>query len=204
MLLLGWAKGLRHYQSIALLRVTLASQGKLCISNFQGLAALSLWNFLQSSTQEDASRRNSASVEIQGQEVLSLWDAQCCSIRVSIRWRHLEILRPTRNFLKMHLQEPEFFWFTSDVFLKRPVTSYQDSYVKFLPGGLQVKVVLERTTYHVTWGVPQRVPSICKQTLLWCIVMSETPQEPWRSRWPWERDIEQSAPTHAPSHPLHF
>ncbi len=24
----------------------------------------------------------------------------------------------------------------------------------------------------------------------------KNPQEPWRSRWPWERDIEQSAPTH--------
>ncbi len=27
--------------------------------------------------------------------------------------------------------------------------------------------------------------------------MSKTPQEPWRSRWPQERDVEQSAPTHA-------
>ncbi len=36
-----------------------------------------------------------------------------------------------------------------------------------------------------------------KQTLLWCIFMRKMSQEPGRSRWPWERDIEQSAPTHA-------
>ncbi len=52
-----------------------------------------------------------------------------------------------------------FFWFTSNKFLKRPVLSFQDSYVKFLPGGLQAKVVPERTTYCITSGVPQRVPS---------------------------------------------
>ncbi len=37
---------------------------------------------------------------------------------------------------------------------------------------------------------------LCKQTLLWHVIMSKTPQKPWRSRWPWERDVEQSAPTH--------
>ncbi len=52
-----------------------------------------------------------------------------------------------------------YFWFTSDAFLKRPISSFWDSYVKFLQGGLQVKVVLERTTYYVIWGVPQIVPS---------------------------------------------
>ncbi len=52
-----------------------------------------------------------------------------------------------------------FFWFTSDKFLKRPVLSYRDSYEKFLQGDLQAKVVPERTTYCVTWGVPRRVPS---------------------------------------------
>ncbi len=37
---------------------------------------------------------------------------------------------------------------------------------------------------------------LCKQTLLWHVIMRKTPQEPWRSRWLWERDSEQSAPTH--------
>ncbi len=37
---------------------------------------------------------------------------------------------------------------------------------------------------------------LCKQILLWLVLMSKTTQEPWRSRWPWERVFEQSAPTH--------
>ncbi len=98
-------------------------------------------------------------MEIQGQEVLSLQDALHCSTHLSIRWHHRKILCPTRNFLQTHLQEPDFFWFTSDAFLKRPISSYQDFYVKFLQGGLQAKLAPERTTYHFTWGVLQRVPS---------------------------------------------
>ncbi len=38
---------------------------------------------------------------------------------------------------------------------------------------------------------------LCKQTPLWLVVMRKEPQEPWRTRRPRERDIEQSAPTHA-------
>ncbi len=38
---------------------------------------------------------------------------------------------------------------------------------------------------------------LCKQTPLWHGIMSKVPQEPWRSRWLQERDVEQSAPTHA-------
>ncbi len=52
-----------------------------------------------------------------------------------------------------------FIWFTSDAFCKRHVLSFQDSYVKFLQGDLWAKVVPERTTYRVTWGVPRRAPS---------------------------------------------
>jgi hypothetical protein len=47
----------------------------------------------------------------------------------------------------------------SDAFLKRSISSYQDSYMKFLQGGLWAIVVPERTTYCITWGVPRRVPS---------------------------------------------
>jgi hypothetical protein len=41
-----------------------------------------------------------------------------------------------------------FSWFTSEEFLKRPVSSYQDSYVKFIQGDLRAKVELGRTTYR--------------------------------------------------------
>ncbi len=116
---------------------------------------LSLWDSLRSSTHEGntrvthASRRNSASMEVQGQEVLSLQDDLRCSTHLSIRWHHLKILRPTRNFLQTHLQEPEIFWFVSDAFLKRHILSFQDSYVKFLRGDLRAKVVPEMTNYIV-------------------------------------------------------
>ncbi len=52
-----------------------------------------------------------------------------------------------------------FFWFTSDAFLKRQVLSFWDSYQNFLPGGLRAKVVPERTTYCITWRFLRRVPS---------------------------------------------
>ncbi len=130
---------------------------------------LSLWDSLRSSTQEGrivpewtmpyVSKRNSASMEIQGLEVLSIRDALRRRTHLSIRWRHRKILCPKRDFLQMHLQERGFFWFTSDAFLKRPILSFWDSYMRFLPGVLQARVVPERTTYCVTWRVPQRVPS---------------------------------------------
>jgi hypothetical protein len=38
----------------------------------------------------------------------------------------------------------------SDEFLNTPASSYQDSYVKSLQGGLLAKVVPERTVYCIT------------------------------------------------------
>jgi hypothetical protein len=89
-------------------------------------------------------------METQGQEVLCLQDALRRSTHLSIRWRHRKILCPTRDFLQTHLQEPEIVWFTSNVFPKRHVLSFQDSYVIFLQGHLRAKVVMERTAYRIT------------------------------------------------------
>ncbi len=79
-----------------------------------------------------ASRRNTASVEIQGQEVLSLQDALRCSTHLSIRWPHRKIFRPTRDFLQTHLQEPDFFlgsrvtrfWIDSSCLIKTPMWNF--------------------------------------------------------------------------------
>jgi hypothetical protein len=112
-------------------------------------------------------------MEIQGQEVLSLRDTLCCSTHLSIRWRHRETLRPMRDFLQMHLQEPEYFLVHEWRISERHISSFWDSYVKFLRGDLRAKVVPERTTYCVTWGVPRRVPSsvsasrLCSDSLSW-------------------------------------
>ncbi len=65
-------------------------------------------------------------------EVLSLRDALRCSTHTSTKMTSSRILRPTRDFLQTHLQEPKFFfWLTSDAFWKRPLSSYQDSYMNF-------------------------------------------------------------------------
>jgi hypothetical protein len=70
--------------------------------------------------------------------------------------------------------------------------------VIFLRGDLRAKVVPERTTYHVTYGIPRRVPqaSLQADSALTCCHEKE-PQEPSRTREPRERDVERSAPTHA-------
>ncbi len=167
---------------------------------------LSLQDSLRSSTHEGnstrvthASRRNSASVEFQGQEVLSLRDALCRSTHLSIRWCHCEIPRPTRNFLQTHLQQPEFFlvheWHVSqethlvisrllrEISTRRSTSESgtgKDYLLRYLKS--PAKSIFKR---------------LCKQTPLWSIVMSKTPQELQRLRWPQERDVEQSAPTHA-------
>jgi hypothetical protein len=140
--------------------VTLASWGNSTSSKFRGLEVLSLQDSLWSSTHRGTTRvthatlRNSASMEFQGKEVLSLRDTLRCSTHMSSKVTSLQILRPTRNFLQTHLQEPEFFFlFTSDAFCKRPVSSYQDSYVNFYEEVYKQRWYQKRTTYCVSGGV---------------------------------------------------
>jgi hypothetical protein len=65
-----------------------------------------------------------------------------------------DVIAKAMPYKRIYLDAPtrtrNFSWFMSDKFLKRSVSSYQDSYVHSLQGGLQAKVVLERTTYCVT------------------------------------------------------
>ncbi len=51
--------------------------------------------------------------------------------------------------------------------------------------------------HYLRSPVKSTIKRLSKQTPLWLVVMSKPPQEPWRSRWPQERDVERSAPTHA-------
>ncbi len=97
------------------------------------------------------------------------------------------------------------FWFTNEAFCKRHILSHRDSYVKFLWGDLQAKVVPKRTTYCVTWGVTRRVPQASLQadsTLTRC--HEQKPQEPWRTRWPQEKGHWAISPDSRASHPLCF
>jgi hypothetical protein len=58
----------------------------------------------------------------------------------------LQELRPVHDFLQTHLQEPAFFWFMSDMFLKRNVSSTPDSDVLYSWGSPKQKEYQERTT----------------------------------------------------------
>ncbi len=110
-------------------------------------------------------------------ETLLLWkskDMKCCLYKtpyVAVPVRVLDdvIVKPM-PYEQIPLDAPtrtrNFSWFTIEEFFKRPVLSYQDSYVIFLWGGLRAKVVPERTTYSVTWGVSQRVPSSVSSSIL--------------------------------------
>ncbi len=106
---------------------------------------LSLQDSLRSSTQEG---RIVPGWPMRLGETLLQWkskDKKCCLYETPYIAAPIW-LRPMGGFLQTHLQEPDFFfWFTSEAFLKRPVLSYWDSYVKLLWGGLQAKVVPERT-----------------------------------------------------------
>ncbi len=62
-----------------------------------------------------------------------------------------DVIVRTTPYTQLPLDAPTrtriFSWFTSDVFLRRLVLSYQNSRIHFLQGGLQAKVEPERTTY---------------------------------------------------------
>jgi hypothetical protein len=131
--------------------------------------------------------------------MLSLRDALHCSTHLSIRWSHRKNLCPTRDFPQMHLQEPELClvhkWRVSEetrlVILRL---------LREISTGKSMSKSGTRTDYLLRYLRSPRKSTfkcLCKQTPLWLVVMSKSPQEPWRSRWLQERDVEQSAPTHA-------
>ncbi len=99
----------------------------------------------------------------------------------------------------------KYSWFMSDEFIKRPVLSYQDSYVHSLQGGLQAKVVPERTTYHVTWGVPRRVPLSVSSSILCSVASSwEKASETLKIKMTARKGCWAFSPNSRASHPLHF
>jgi hypothetical protein len=110
-----------------------------------------------------------------------------------------------RDFIQTHLQEPEFFfWFTSDAFRKRPVSSYQDSYINFYKEIYERRWYRKRTTYCVSGGVTRRVPQVSLQANSTLTRHHEQkPQEPWRTRWPQEMGRWAISPDSRASHPLH-
>jgi hypothetical protein len=139
-------------------------------------------------------------MEIQGQEVLSLRDTLCCSTRLNIGCYHktqnstpyaqLPIDAPTRARFSLvhkwqvseetHLVISRLLWEIST----RRSTSKSGTGKDYLLCYLRSPA---KSTFKCLY----------KQTPLWLVVMRKEPQEPWIIRRPWERDVEQSAPTHA-------
>ncbi len=130
--------------------------------------------------------------------MLSLQDTLRCSTHLSIRWCHREILLPTCDFLQMHLQEPDFFGSQVMHFLRDRLIILR--LLREISTGRSTSECGTRKDYFLHYlrsPMKSTFKCLCKQTSLWPILMSKKPQEPWRSRWPQERDLEQSAPTHA-------
>ncbi len=128
----------------------------------------------------------------------SLQDTLRCSTHGEIG----EVIAITLPYMPLPTEAPIrtrifYFWFTSDVFLNRPVLSNQDSYVPFLQRSLQAKVLPERTTYRA-WGVPWIVPSSVSSRILRSDVLSraQTSGTPKKGmlRNPQRRILEQGRP----------
>ncbi len=169
MLSLGWIKGLRHYRLIALLGWPLLPRGSSA-SKFQGLEVLSFQDSLWSSTHEGVPR-----------------------------WCHRKFYAlGTTSYRRTYKSQKFFFWFTSDAFCKRPMSSYRDSHMNFFKEIFKQRWYRKRTTYCVSGGVTQEyLKCLYRQTPLWLVIRSRSLRIQKEQDDRKKRDIEQSAPTHA-------
>ncbi len=89
------------------------------------------------------------------------------------------------------------FWRDTSCHIKTPTRNFQEEIYKrkWYRKGLLITLLEESHEEYLQ--AQEYLKCLCKQTLLWLIVMRKEPQEPWRTRRPQDRDVEQSAPTHA-------
>ncbi len=98
-----------------------------------------------------------------------------------------------------HLQEPEFY-------LVHKWRIFEET--RLVISRLLREISTRRSTsksgtkkdyllHYLRSSMKSTFKRLCKQTPPWLVVMRKEPQELWRTRRPQERDIEQSAPTHA-------
>ncbi len=141
-------------------------------------------------------------------ETLLPWNSKekkCCLYETpyiaapNIRWRHRKILCPTTDFQQTHLQEPDFFlvheWrISEETHLVISRLLWEISTRRSMSKSGTGKDYL---SHYLRSPVKSTFKHLYKQTPLWLVVMRKEPQEPWRTRRPRERDVEQSAPTHA-------
>jgi hypothetical protein len=172
---LGWARGLRHYQSIALLGVTHASRGNSA-SKFQGLEVLSF------KTPYKQHPRRSTIGDV---------------IAKSMPSARFPTAAPTRARIS-------FSWFTSDVVLQETRLITSRLLREFLRGDLQAKVVPETDYLLHFWRSHTWVPQASQQADSALTHRQEQkPKDPRRTRWPQEKGRGPISPDSRTSHPLH-
>ncbi len=123
------------------------------------------------------------------------------STKVTSLW----ILRPTRDFLQMHLQEPEILFSVHEWrILEETCLNILRLLCEFLWGDLQAKVVLETDYLWHFWRSPARVPqaSLQADSALTCC-QEQKPQDSRRTRWPQEKGRWIISPNSRASHPVH-
>ncbi len=185
--------------------VTLASWGKLCISNFQGLAVLSLRDSLWSSTHKGSIV--SGWYMRLGENLLpwkskdkkcSLYKTPYVAARIWVLGEVIMIFSALRATSYRCTSKSQIFfgsrvtsfWRDPSRHIKTPTwNSYKGvDKQKWYQKGLLIALLEESREEYL------QVFLQADSALMRC--HEKTPQEPWRSRWPQERNIEQSAPTH--------
>ncbi len=169
----------------------------------------SLWGSTHGGTTRvtQATLRNSASVEIQGKEVLSLRNTLRCSTHPSIRWRHRKVLRAT-SYRRTYKSQNSFFGsqvmrFVRDLsrHIETPTWNFYKEIYKqrWYQNGLLIAFLEESREEYLK--------CLCKQTPLWLVIMSKSLRNPEEQADRKKKDVEQSASphthhTHCPSSQL--
>ncbi len=175
MLSLGWARGLRHYQSIALLGVTHASRGNSASKIPRPRSSVSKTPYKQHPRRRIIGDINANSMP----------------------YERFPTDAPTRARIS-------FFWFTSDAVLQETHLSISRLLREILRGDLWVKVVPEMDYFTCFWRSHAWVPQASLQADSALTHRQEQkPQEPKRIRWPQEKGCGAISPDSRASHPLH-
>ncbi len=183
--------------------MTLASQGKLCISDFWGLGVLFLQDSLQSSTHEGV-----PGWLMHPWETLLLWNSKemkCCLYETPYVAAPVQVLGDvianSTPYVRLPTDAPTRarFIFGSRVtrfvrdpsrHIKTPTWNfYKEIYVqRWYQNGLLITFLEEPRNEYLK--------RLCKQTPLWLVVMRKSLRNPEEQANHKKRDIEKSAPTH--------
>ncbi len=148
-------------------------------------------------------RENSASPKLQDLEVLSLRDSLRCSTHKDSTSTIGDVIANSTTYKQFPTDSSTraripFVGSRVTRFCNRPISAYQDSYLKFYEEFYEQRWYQKWTAYHVFWGVLQKyLKRLVKQTLFWLIVRSRSLWDPKEQVDRKKRDVRPSALTHA-------